>query len=162
MGPPVRTSPPGARLHGSKGPFGPVCTPRRHHGDYHIQQPACSRSSIPSEFCQYDAVNRLLVTEENGTCNHDPTTSCTGTGSGAWYENFSYDQYGNRAESSYNLGESGSPPTFDTNNRLAPNSSCQQPDAGTGWRYDWAGNVVRDSLNGTYAFDAEGRPVAAA
>jgi RHS repeat-associated protein len=64
------------------------------------------------------------------------------------------DRYGNVVTASVNLGSWQSPSGFDANNRMTPNGGS------TGWHYDVAGNLDRDSLNGTYRYDAEGRQVA--
>ena len=49
---------------------------------------------------------------------------------------------------------------FDSSNRNAPNTACAQSDTGGGWRYDCAGNAIRDASNATYGFDAEGTTTA--
>jgi RHS repeat-associated protein len=61
---------------------------------------------------------------------------------------------------SVGLGSWPSPAGFDGNNRNAPNTACTQEDNGSGWRYDCAGNLTRDSSNDTAAYDAEGRMTA--
>jgi RHS repeat-associated protein len=108
---------------------------------------------------QYDAVNRLTLAVENPPNPSSP--SCVNNSSGTWCENYTYnDQFGNRLETNYNLGGPAAPSSFDANNRNAPNTSCQQGDPLSGWRYDCVGNLTRDSSNATYAYDGENRQMA--
>jgi hypothetical protein len=64
--------------------------------------------------------------------------------------------YGNNTITSVNLGGIVAPTGFDSaTNRIDPNGGA------SGWNYDLAGDINRDAANVTYAFDAEGRMVAA-
>jgi RHS repeat-associated protein len=105
----------------------------------------------------YDKLNRLALAVENPTAAPNTQSPvCQGITGTSWCQQYSPGEYGNNVTSSVNLGTFSAPAAFDnTTNRISPNNGT------SGWNYDLAGNLNRDSANATYAFDAEGRMTAA-
>jgi RHS repeat-associated protein len=102
----------------------------------------------------YDSLNRLVLGIDNASAPTNPVCP-SNPGSNAWCQQYSPDQYGNVVTTSSNLGGMSGPAGFDAaTNRMAPNNLA------TGWHYNAAGQLDRDSANQTYAFDAEGRMTA--
>jgi RHS repeat-associated protein len=106
--------------------------------------------------------NAGLTTSVSQSYTYDSANRVTGFTEGSASQQFSYDNYGNMTYvSSTGMGSWPQQPAgFDGNNRNTPNTACTQQDNGSGWRYDCGGNVLRDLLNQTYAFDAENRMTA--
>jgi RHS repeat-associated protein len=134
--------------------YGPVTT---NNGNVMSHTITPGTSTLIQQAYQYDAFNRLTLAVENPQSTSNPACWSGET----WCEGYSYDAFGNRVESNEHLGSFTAPGSFDSNNRNAPNTSCQQGDPGSGWRYDCAGNLTRDAGNATYTYDGENRQVAA-
>ena len=104
---------------------------------------------------QYDAANRVKLAAENPSSASNPV--CPDAGS-SWCQQFSNDAFGNRLITQRSNVGSAPPPeptVYDSNtNRIT------QMFGGSDIRYDFAGNLTKDGLNETYAWDAEGRMVA--
>lgn len=114
-------------------------------------------NTIINQTYVYDKLNRLALAVENPTAAPNTQSPvCQGITGASWCQQYSPGEYGNNVTSSVNLGTFSAPAAFDnTTNRISPNNGA------SGWNYDFAGNLNRDSANATYAFDAEGRMTAA-
>ncbi|HRH40131.1 MAG TPA: RHS repeat-associated core domain-containing protein [Pyrinomonadaceae bacterium] len=90
---------------------------------------------------QYDSLDRLKQAQE------------TSGGNQTWVQNFSYDRYGNRIGQNQTINGQTTvgTPTVDVNtNRF---------NAGQGYLYDFAGNVIQDPQNKQYIFNGDNKQV---
>lgn len=119
-----------------------------------VSQTITANSTGLKQVYGYDALNRLSWASEYLSTAVPATPACPDASS-QWCQLFGYDRYGNRVIANRShLGEAVGLEAVGyaaTTNRISD----------AGWLYDNAGNITRDGVGNTYAYDAENRMTAA-